>query len=192
MYGRRVSPSRTVRRSATRSGAALGDLALSGSILVAAIMLVAALLKVTRWRDFSGELAEYGVPGWSVRPLAVAVPGAEIASVAALAWPGTRTAGAAGLVALLTVFTAVLAQALVRGRRDVRCACFGRSRQSISWLLPLRNAVLAGPPLLLLILGAGAGAPTVGALTASLLAAVLVWELLELGSVQQAIRGGAG
>jgi hypothetical protein len=111
---------------------------------VMALLVTAALGKLVRWSSFRAELRDYGIlPAAVEAPVAAAVPVLEIASALLFFVLGQRVAGVSLAIGLLCIFTGAVSIVLTTGRRNVRCACFGRSTRTISWLLPLRNVVLA-------------------------------------------------
>ena len=99
----------------------------------------------------------------------------ELGAALGLLLPATRALAAATLMALLVLFAAAMAINLGRGRSDIDCGCFiGVQKQRISWALVVRNLVLAGFGLMLLVEETGrALAPldwvTIGAAAGSLL-----------------------
>jgi hypothetical protein len=106
---------------------------------------VSAAGKATSLQAFRDALADLGIgPASRRRPVAVATIGAEgLATVLVVAGGPFAEAGFALALALLAVFSAVLAAAL-RGRDAVSCNCFGSSQRPISWYDLARNAVLGG------------------------------------------------
>jgi hypothetical protein len=93
---------------------------------------------------FVGALHGYGlIPVPLVAWVADAVVAAE-AAVAALCFAAqTRTAGLIGAAVLLVVFGIAGSVALARGARgSCGCAVLGQDRP-LSWMLPVRNALLA-------------------------------------------------
>ena len=58
--------------------------------------------------------------------------------------PETRVLAASVCLILLAVFAAAMALNIARGRVNIDCGCFRSTlRQSLSWWLVLRNAILA-------------------------------------------------
>ncbi len=124
---------------------------------VALILLIGAIDKLRDRELFEAIVENYRVlpAGAASRWFALLLPATEIAAAGLLLWPPLRAAGALGAVGLLALFSFAIAANLVRGRRDVDCGCGGASgRQTLSWWLVARNAVLA----LLAVIGAGEGA----------------------------------
>jgi methylamine utilization protein MauE len=115
-------------------------LALVASIALAAVLIVAAALKLRAFAESAAALATYGVPSPLRRPAMVAVIGLEFAIGAALV-AGVPAAAYAG-AALLLLFAAATGLALLQGRRGAPCGCFGaRSRVGPGALV--RDLVLA-------------------------------------------------
>ncbi len=84
-----------------------------------------------------------------MRPVAGIVPFAEVlAGTALLAGLGVRPIAAA-VAAMLAIFTAAVAVALLRGR-EISCGCYGGiSPRRITWLTAARNLALLAFALLL-------------------------------------------
>jgi hypothetical protein len=98
-------------------------LALVASIVLAALLIVAAALKLRAFSSSASALETYAVPTALRRPAMVAVIALELAIAGALV-AGVSTAAYAG-AALLLVFAAATGVALLRGRRGAPCGCFG-------------------------------------------------------------------
>lgn len=125
----------------------------------AAVALILLLGAIDKLRD--REMFEAIVENYRVLPAGPAslwfarmLPLVEIAAAGLLLWPAMRAIGAAVAIGLLAVFCLAIGFNLLRGRRDVDCGCGGASgRQTLSWWLVARNAVLAA----IALLGAGDG-----------------------------------
>src|SRR5688500_4818238 len=108
-------------------------------LLIAGVLAVAGLTKLVDVAGAREALEAFGVPRWLTRPLARALPLAEIA-VAGLLLP-TRTAwwGAVGALTLFLLFAAAVAVNVVRGRHP-HCRCFGQlSDAAVGWGTVGRN-----------------------------------------------------
>jgi hypothetical protein len=103
----------------------MGTATLIARLALAALFAVAGAAKLADRDDARRTLRGFQVPERLVVTLAVLVPGAELATAAALIASRTVVAGALGAVVLLAVFSAAIAVALARGRQ-VDCGCFGR------------------------------------------------------------------
>lgn len=90
------------------------------AVLVAAVMLVAGVLKLARPREWRTQAAGLGVPAL----LSAVVPFVEIILGTALLVQWQRRGVAWSAVAVLTVFTLLIAARLAQGQRPP-CACFG-------------------------------------------------------------------
>jgi len=124
---------------------------------VALILLIGAIDKLRDRELFEAIVENYRVlpAGAAASWFARALPAAEIIVAGLLLWPAARFIGAAAAIGLLLLFSSAIAVNLMRGRRDIDCGCGGASgRQTLSWWLAARNAVLA----LLALLGATEGA----------------------------------
>ena len=121
---------------------AMGLFLLIVRFALAYVFAVAALAKL---RDAAGSrksLAEFGVPAKLVPAFAVLLPLAELACAIALLRVQWAIPGVVGVIALLTVFIAVVALSLARGRAP-ECHCFGQFGSSrVSWRTLVRNLVL--------------------------------------------------
>jgi Methylamine utilisation protein MauE/AhpC/TSA family len=114
-------------------------------LLLAAVFAIAGVAKLGRRAGTESTLAAFAVPDRLHRPLAVALPVAELAIAAALLPSATAPwAGVAALL-LLAAFTVAIGRALARGD-EVDCNCFGSLRGSriTGWTLA-RNLVLLIP-----------------------------------------------
>jgi methylamine utilization protein MauE len=98
-------------------------------VLLGGLLAGAALAKLASPRESIAALDSFGFGDGPVRPIAVAV---LIGSNPA-AWAAA---------ALMLLFAALTAAALLRGRAGAPCACFG-PRSTVSWLGVVRNLGLA-------------------------------------------------
>jgi thiol-disulfide isomerase/thioredoxin len=96
-----------------------------GRITLAAVFVVAAIAKLLDREGTRHAVREFGAPSALARPLALVLPVAELAVAALLLPTATAVAGAAGALALLALFSAVIAGNLARGRKPA-CHCFGQ------------------------------------------------------------------
>ena len=93
---------------------------IAAAAVVAAVLLLAGVLKLARPDDWRAQAKGLGVPA----VVAVVVPVLEIGLGAALLVQWQRHVVAWLAVALFGVFTALLGLRLAQGRRPA-CACFG-------------------------------------------------------------------
>jgi hypothetical protein len=123
----------------------LATLSEAGRVCVGLVFVLAAVQKASHWKILSGVIANYRLlPRVLVTPAAALLVPLEMAvgllllSAQAMPW----TLLAAGL--LLALFAAAMAINLRRGRAHIDCGC-GHSvlKQTLSWTLVARNAVLA-------------------------------------------------
>lgn len=151
--------------------------------MVGLTFVVAGLIKLVRLKSFADELAGYElVPQRWRNVLATTVTLLELLFGIASAAPETRVAGLLGIIALLGLFTAAVVGNLLAGQRDISCACFGRSSQTLSWRIVLRNAGLAAAAIVGLV-GGDAVLPTLPggiSLALALVALWLVWGYVSL------------
>ncbi|MEO7442054.1 MAG: MauE/DoxX family redox-associated membrane protein [Acidimicrobiales bacterium] len=123
---------------------------------VGVVLLVAGAAKLGQpaWR---ATAATFGAPGW----LAPVLPWVELSLGAALLVGLGRPWTAWGALALLAVFTVIVAQRLRRGDR-VPCGCFGEASPAPVGLQTLARNLLLCLLALVAALGGGDGSPTVG------------------------------
>lgn len=116
-------------------------------LLLAAVFVAAAAGKLASRSRTVETLAEFGVAESIRRPIAIALPLAELAIAVTLLPAATAAWAALAAALLLAAFTAVVARTLLQGR-EVDCNCFGSLGPSrISRWTLARNAfllVLAG------------------------------------------------
>ena len=110
--------------------------------LVATLLGVAAVMKLTQPETFALDIANYGLlPRQLLQPLAYTLPPLEMLTAAALFSPVYRRA--AWMIAgwLFLIFAAAVGSAVARGL-DVSCGCFGGS-MTVSWYHLIGNLILA-------------------------------------------------
>jgi peroxiredoxin/uncharacterized membrane protein YphA (DoxX/SURF4 family) len=110
------------------------------------LSLAFAVAGVAKLADRAGSrqaLADFGLPGVLVGPMAFLLPAAELGVAAALLPAATARWGAVGALILLVAFMGAIGVNLARGRRP-DCHCFGQlDSRPIGWPTLARNAVLA-------------------------------------------------
>jgi Methylamine utilisation protein MauE len=105
------------------------------------VLAGAALAKLASPRASIASMASFGFEGGSLRPIAWAgLIAVELALAVAVVLGSDGAAYAAA--ALMLLFAALTAGAILRGRAGAPCACFG-PRSKVSWLGVLRNLGLA-------------------------------------------------
>lgn len=159
-------------------GTGLGVLGLAGAMGVGLVFLQAALAKLRHRELLAGVIANYRLlPTVLVAPASVLLAPAEIAVAIGLLLGGQALAAAAA-IALLVIFAAAMGINIKRGRRAIDCGC-GRSqlRQPLSWLLVVRNLVLAALLVPRLVPGA---APTTADLAVALAGGLAVFVIVQL------------
>jgi hypothetical protein len=120
-----------------------GILAVAGRTCVGLVFLLAATQKAQHWKILFGVIANYRLlPRVLVAPVAALLPPLEM--TAAILLLSAQPWAEFGAIALLMLFAAAMAINIVRGRADIDCGC-GQSflKQTLSWPLVARNAVLA-------------------------------------------------
>jgi hypothetical protein len=170
----------------------MSELVLAAGLLVSVLLCAAALLKLRRLGEFRRELADYGfMPRRLEAVVTPAVPICELAAASAFWNAESRTFGAGAMAVLLLSFASVLAYSLARGRRDLRCACFGRSRRSITWALPARNLALAAVAIANVAHDTSrVPFPSTGAWMAVALVALIGWEVYEYAGMTSSLQEG--
>lgn len=121
----------------------IGVLGLAGALGIGLVFTHAAISKLQHRDLIPGIVANYRIlPEPLIAPVATALPFVELALGLALL-TGARVA-VLPAAALLLAFAAAMAINIRRGRSHIDCGC-GRSqlRQTLSWPLVARNAVLA-------------------------------------------------
>ena len=115
---------------------------LAARLLLAAVFVVAAAGKLASRSRTVATLAEFGVPESIRRPIAIALPLAELAIAVGLLPAATAAWAAVAAALLLAAFTAAVARTLLQGR-EVDCNCFGSLGPSrISRWTMVRNVLL--------------------------------------------------
>jgi len=110
-------------------------------VVLGALFIWAAVTKLPDMAAFAQDVANYQViPAALVPIVAAAVVGIELLAGIALVIGVMDRPAAAVLAVLLAAFTALLAQALLRGI-DLRCGCFGGDERA-SWWTVVRDLVM--------------------------------------------------
>jgi methylamine utilization protein MauE len=152
---------------------------------LAGVFLLAAVTKLSDRLAFSETIADFGVPGSWARPLAVALPVAELGVALLLLIPATAPGGALAAIALLLLLSLAAGIALSQGRTE-DCHCFGQIRPS-----PLGATTLIRNALLTLLAGAVAVAgPGEAAVGNPLEAVGLAGVALLVAGAMRGYRGG--
>jgi Methylamine utilisation protein MauE len=123
----------------------LASLSVAGRVCVGLVFVLAAAQKAQHWRILPGVISNYRLlTRGMIVPFAALLPPLELTVGVLLlcAWAMPASLLAAAL--LLAVFAAAMAINLRRGRSGIDCGC-GQSflKQTLSWTLVARNAVLA-------------------------------------------------
>lgn len=122
-------------------------IAAAGAVALSWLMAVAGTAKLFHPRDHARALDAYALlPAGSGRWL-VPLLGIAESAVALAIWPReSRAAAAAGMLALLVLYSVAIAINLLRGRRDIGCGCAGAATHVplSGWLLARNAALMAG------------------------------------------------
>jgi putative oxidoreductase len=118
-------------------------LVLVGRVGVAALLVVAALLKLRSPTEFATEIANYQLAPAAAPYLAASLPMAELViGLALLVAPRVwRRAAAAAALALFVMFEVAVSAAYLR-HINIDCGCFGAGGGPITFLTIFRNAAL--------------------------------------------------
>jgi uncharacterized membrane protein YphA (DoxX/SURF4 family) len=114
--------------------------ATGGRFLLAGVFLLSGIVKSLDASSFLSSLSYYHLP-YALHPLAYLVPSLEVILGLVLLLGITPARAAAGAVALLGVFSAVLLWGIHGGDLET-CGCFGRLLALDPWLALARNALL--------------------------------------------------
>ena len=129
---------------------------------LAAMFVVAAVAKALDPRSTQEAALGFGVPSALGPVVAVALPLVELVIALALVPSSLAVWGAVAAVALLTVFVVGAGVALARGRRP-DCHCFGALHRSpVGPGLLVRNALLAGAGVVIIVAGGDRACPRGG------------------------------
>jgi len=126
---------------------------LSARLVLAAVLAVAAIAKLSDRRRSREAFVAFGLPHRLAGPAALAAALAELVVAILLVPTSTAVAGALGALVLLAAFSAMVAGALARGSAP-DCGCFGSLTDSrvSGWTL-VRNALLGGLAIVALVAG---------------------------------------
>lgn len=123
------------------------------SILCATVSVILLLGAGQKLRDlelFRAVVENYRLAPESLEGLvAIGLPVLEVTAGLAILFDSSRTFGAALALLLLGLVTGAVIINLVRGREEIDCGCGGTDgRQTLSWGLVARNAILVAGVLL--------------------------------------------
>ena len=119
----------------------LGISGLAAGLVLAGVFAFSGLAKLVDREGTRTAVDEFGVPTRLIGFLALALPLTELVVAILLLPSATRVVGAAGSLALLGVFSAVVGMSLVRGQAP-ECHCFGTLRsEPASWKTLVRNSL---------------------------------------------------
>ena len=120
----------------------MGLTLLVARVLLAAVLTVAALAKLSDRAGSRKAIVEFGLPPFLAAPLGIVLPLAELAVAMALMPASTVLWGAIGAFVLLSVFVVGIGVNLARGRKP-DCHCFGQLHSApAGWNTLARNGVL--------------------------------------------------
>ena len=158
-------------------------------LILALAFAVAGAAKLADLDGARSAAAGFGVPARLVRPVSVALPVVEFATVLALVIEPTARAGAIAALVLLGAFAVAIAWAMARGK-EPDCHCFGQLHSARAGPRTLaRNLVLACLAAFAAFAGDDAG-PGLGGDIGSP-DAVLVGALIAVVALLVALMAGA-
>jgi|SRR5580658_161754 peroxiredoxin/uncharacterized membrane protein YphA (DoxX/SURF4 family) len=165
-------------------------------LLLSGTFAVAGITKLTDPEGTRQSILDFGAAAFLARPVALLLPLAELACAIVLLPAASAVWGAAGTLALLLLFIAVIGISLARGRRPA-CHCFGQLHSTpVGWETLARNLALSAMAGLVILeardtpsasyIGWFAGRDRFAAavlafsLAIAVLAALWIWSLLHL------------
>jgi peroxiredoxin/uncharacterized membrane protein YphA (DoxX/SURF4 family) len=133
----------------------MGSIALGARILLVLVFGTAAAGKFADQAGTRRALADFRVPDSFIRPFAILLPLAELATAVALLFQPSARWGALSAAILVALFVAGIAAAMARGEAP-DCHCFGQISSSRAGPRTLvRNAILMAPAIFVLAYGPG-------------------------------------
>lgn len=111
-------------------------------LVLSAVLLIAALGKLTYPRQFLAALRASGTPKWLIQPMSslIVVFELELASALTFSTPWSLPLSFVGTFLLLGAFTGWLTSVYQR-KLNVQCGCFGASHAHVNKVSILRNLV---------------------------------------------------
>lgn len=123
----------------------------TGRLLLGLVFFSSGLLKVFDLKGTVASAKELGVPRVAAAAVGLGLPWIEIGLSVCLFIPGAADGAAVAVGLLLLVFSCLAAISILRGRRP-KCRCFGQlSDAPISWRTIIRNTVLEGVAIFLIL-----------------------------------------
>lgn len=171
--------------------APIATIATTLGAVVALAFSLAALSKLRAPGRFAVELGDYRIlPRILLGPAAIAIPLAELVCGIGFFLPAFRSAASWAMAILLLAFSGAVLLNLQRGRRNIRCACFGRDDQVLSWSTLVRNSLLLVALLAAAAVGSGSDQLTnAGGLVGCLLAVTIGALILAEAEAVETIGG---
>jgi uncharacterized membrane protein YphA (DoxX/SURF4 family) len=158
----------------------MSSVLIGARILLAVVFATAGIAKLLDQRGSRRALAGFGVPARALRPVAIALPLAELGTAVALLFPSSAQWGGLAAVLLVIAFAAGIANAMRQGRAP-DCHCFGQLHSAPAGRgTLLRNVALAVPAAVVALEGPG---PSISSWVADRTAAELVAILAGVAAV---------
>lgn len=122
----------------------LRSLAAQLAAFEALLLAASAAHKMVRWSHSRTVVRRFaGVPAALASATLAGVVLIELAAAAMLVMPAQRAPGALLAGCLWAAYLALIARAILQGRRDADCGCsFGSSQRPLGWFQLWRNALL--------------------------------------------------
>ena len=115
-------------------------------LILAAVFIYAAIIKIGSPLDFADSIAAYQLlPSAAINILSLGLPVFELTCGLLVLTGFFLRIGTMGMLAMLSVFTLAILTALVRGL-DIDCGCFGSRTwlDSNPWVALIRDLILIG------------------------------------------------
>jgi thiol-disulfide isomerase/thioredoxin len=145
----------------------MAALTLTAALMLAVVFGVAGIAKLRDREDTRTAVRAFGGPTALVPAVALLLPLVELVVAGALLLPATRVAGVLGALGLLSLFSAVIAANLARGKNP-ECHCFGQLHSApTGWKTLARNGLLGSIAVGLLVATRNAVGPSPWAWTAA-------------------------
>lgn len=153
----------------------------------------AAYSKLRHQEQFFGVVRNFRLmPEWLASPFATLLPWLELAVAIGLLIDPAVPYAAAVASGLLVVFAFAIGINVARGRKAIDCGCFRTGyKQNLSWLLVLRNVLLAGAGLILAWPIEGSRAVTMVDITTGAMAAAVAMTLYLTAGILSGVANTA-
>ena len=111
-------------------------------VVLGALFVGAALYKIGTPGAFAHQIYNYKIlPGWAVNPLAIVLPWLQLVCGVGLVLNRFAAGASFWIAAMMIVFQAALASALMRGL-NIACGCFETGGSPATWLTFGRDSLI--------------------------------------------------